>query len=96
MTVYRKTLDFDGCAVHRDKHGDPPPGDPDGPWQWRSTQLAQGHRSQELWGWEYRSSAADGGPPSGDGWELNTYAGDQGYGQQRHGQVVAYWRRRKP
>lgn len=98
MTVYRKAVDFEGNTVLRDKHGYPPPGDPDGDWRWMSTQLARGHRMQELYGWEYTSTT--GAAPKGDGWEVNEYVGDSGYGESRRasGQVeqVTYWRRRKP
>lgn len=89
-TKYRTQIDFDGCEVLRDKYGDPPPGDPHGPWQYRSTQLAYGHKVQELWGWQYASTVTSEAP-AGAGWELNTYVGDGGRDSER-----TYWRRRKP
>lgn len=89
-TQYREYIDFEGNPVLRDRYGDPPPGDPDGPWQKRSTQLARGHKMEEMWGWEYRSTLNDA-PPAGDGWELNTYVRDGGRDRER-----TYWRRRKP
>lgn len=88
-TRYRKVIDFDGCEVLLDRHGDPPPGDPHGPPFWRSTQLAYGHKVQELWEWQYTSTVT-GEAPAGGGWELNTYVGDGGHGRDR-----TYWRRRK-
>lgn len=98
MTVYRETLDFDGCTVLRDEYGEPPPGDPDGDPNWRSTQIAKGHRSQDRYGWEYTSTKGEA--PVGAGWELNGYAGVNGFGQrvERGGVTVevTYWRRRKP
>lgn len=98
MTVYRKAIAFDGSEVLWDKHGEPPPGDPDGPWQRWANRLAAGHRAQEFAGWEYKSTFGD--PPAGDGWELNDLAGDGGYAEKRDAAgneyQVTYWRRRKP
>ena len=86
-TKYREYVDFDGCTVLRDKYGDVPPGDPYGDPNWRSTQVAYGHKTQQLWGWEYKSTLTPE-PPAGDGWELNTLVADGG--------DRTYWRRRKP
>jgi hypothetical protein len=83
---------------------EPEPGNPDGNWRLRSTQLARGHRSQSQHGWEYTTtSALDGDPfnmdtpPPGGGWERNAYKGTDGYevretasGRDQH---VTYWRR---
>lgn len=104
--VYRPEVAFDGVTVYyRNQWGEPPPGDPDGPSEKWSTKIAKGHQSQDLGNWEYTTTAAPEGaglpsPPKGDGWHLNTHAGDEGHGQSRDGggrpTVITYWRRRKP
>lgn len=103
-TTYWPELDFDGCrVVLRDEHGDVPPGDPDGDPNLRSTQVAYGHKHQELYEWEYRATTTYDNvitPPAGDGWELNTLVGVEGH-EQTHSkagrsQHVTYWRRRDP
>lgn len=85
-TQYREYIDFEGNPVLRDDHGDPPPGKPDAASLKRADQLAYGHKTEQMWGWEYRSTLTDA-PPAGDGWELNTYVTDRDR---------TYWRRRKP
>lgn len=103
--VYRPEVAFDGVTVYyRNKWGEPPPGDPDGPSDRWSTKVAVGHRDQYLGGWEYTTTAAPEGeeppPPGGDGWHLNTHAGHDGHGQNRDGGGrpvdITYWRRRLP
>lgn len=88
-----------------DKDGDVPPGDPDGPPFKRGTQVAKGHRAEDLYGWEYRTTTTYDDvitPPAGDGWELNTLARDSVEGHvkttDRGGREcqVSHWRRRKP
>lgn len=97
MTVYRKAIAFDGSEVRWDKHGEPPPGDPDGPWQRWANQLAAGHRRQSFTGWEYKSTLRGVVP---EGWDLNDLVGDGGREMTSDGrggvEERTYWRRRKP
>lgn len=99
MTTYRKAFDFCGHEVLRDSHGWPPPGDPDGDWRKIANQLAAGHRSQEFYGWEYKSTLRNE-TPDGKGWELNDLAGEKGHAMTPDGrggvEARTYWRRRKP
>lgn len=103
-TLYRPVFSA-GRWVLKDEFFEPPPGDPKGDWRRRGTTLAIGHQIQNLEGWEYTRTAgleAEGfdpdAPPKGEGWEINTYRGENGYEADRDAKdrprLTTYWRRR--
>lgn len=101
--AYREEIAYDGRKVLRDSLGNPPPGDPHGPWEYRSTQIAIAHGAERCNGWQYRTTSPSPGvafdplqQPEGEGWEINNYMGADGH-QSSQGEIVrTYWRRRIP